>query len=170
MTLAQVGANDGYCLHVIDDNLQSKFGEFEDVSKVEKYVISDADYDKREDSFRKFRQRQLASNPNWKSYVGQVDKDHMKAESEAFTIGARCEVKIGGMRGEVMYIGKVAGLERGYWIGVKLDEPTGDNDGTVKGKKIFDCSNKFGKFVRPIDVNQGDYPEIDEFDMDDDMI
>ena len=62
------------------------------------------------------------------------------------------------------------GLEKGYWIGVKLDEPTGDCDGKVKGKQFFDAGAKFGQFVRPEDLNVGDYPEIDEFDMDDDMI
>ena len=69
-----------------------------------------------------------------------------------------------------MYTGKVVGYERGYWVGVKLDEPTGDMDGTVKGKKIFECPNGFGKIVRPLELKVGDYPEIDEFDMDDDML
>mgnify|MGYP006893489471 CR=1 len=70
MTLEQYGAKEGYCIHCIDPNLRNKQGEFEDVSKVEKYTISDADYDKREDSFRNFKKRQLALNPNFKSYAG----------------------------------------------------------------------------------------------------
>ncbi len=57
------------------------FGEFEDLSKVEKYVMKDSDYDKRDDTFRKFRERQLAINPNFKSYLGQVDKDYQKQEA-----------------------------------------------------------------------------------------
>lgn len=71
-----------------------------------------------------------------------------------------------------MFVGKVKGLKWGYWVGVKLDEPVGDNDGTVKGKKFFECpaNSNFGMFVRPVDLKVGDYPEIDEFDMDDDMI
>ena len=77
---------------------------------------------------------------------------------------------MGARRGEVMYVGRVKGLKWGFWCGVKLDEPVGDNDGTVKDKKIFECGNKFGMFVRPKDLKVGDYPEIDEFDMDDDMI
>ena len=55
-------------------------------------------------------------------------------------------------------------------MGIKLDEPSGDNDGKVKGKKIFECESNFGMFVRPKDLKVGDYPEIDEFDMDDDML
>ena len=76
MTLEQVGAVDGYCLHCIDLSLTNKMGEFEDVSKVEKFEISEAEYEKRDDTFRKFRDRQLATNPHFKSYVGEVDKNY----------------------------------------------------------------------------------------------
>ena len=131
--------------------------------------MSDADYNKRDDTYRKFRERQLKANPNFKSYVGQVDKDHQKEEAAAIETGMRCEA-VGGRRGEVKYVGKVAGLERGYWVGVKLDEPSGDSDGKVKDKVIFEVPAKFGLFVRPADLKVGDYPEIDEFDMDDDML
>ena len=82
----------------------------------------------------------------------------------------RCETQIGAKRGEVKYVGKVPGLERGYWVGVKLDEPTGDNNGKIKDKVYFECHGNFGQFVRPADLNVGDYPEIDEFDEDEDMI
>ena len=51
----------------------------------------------------------------------------------------RCELNIGGMRGVVVYKGIVGGLECGYWIGIKLDEPVGENNGNVGGKKYFDC-------------------------------
>ncbi len=34
-------------------------GWLEDVSKVEKYVMSDADYDAREDTYRKFKEERL---------------------------------------------------------------------------------------------------------------
>ena len=57
LTLDQYGAKSGFCIHCIDDNLVNKMGEFEDVSKVEKFVMADADYDKRHDTFRKFRER-----------------------------------------------------------------------------------------------------------------
>lgn len=127
-TLASYGALTGFCIHVIDDNYSSKHGEFDDLSKVEKFEISDAEYDKRDDTFRKFRARQLAVNPNFKSYVGEIDKDHQLEESKLIQVGNRCEA-VGGKRGEVKYVGKVSGLAKGYWAGIQLDEPTGDNDG-----------------------------------------
>mmetsp|Transcript_30004 Transcript_30004/g.45873 ORF Transcript_30004/g.45873 Transcript_30004/m.45873 type:complete len:178 (-) Transcript_30004:39-572(-) len=171
-TLLDYGAKDNYCIHVTDNNpgASSMLGEFEDVSKVEKYVMSDKDYDKRGDTFRKFRERQMAVNPNFKSHMGEVDKDHLKEEASKIEVGNRCETNIGGRRGEVKYVGKVVGMARGYWVGIKLDEPSGDSDGKVKGKVIFECGSKFGLFVRPDEVKVGDYPEIDEFDMDEDMI
>ncbi len=38
-----------------------------------------------------------------------------------------------------MFVGRVEGLPLGWWVGVKYDEPLGRNDGSVKGKKIFDA-------------------------------
>ena len=77
------------------------------------------------------------------------------------------------MRGEVKYVGKIVGFSRGYWVGVQLDEPTGSNDGTAKGRKYFECTQpgrNFGTFLRPTEIKVGDYPEIDEFDEDEDML
>ena len=61
-------------------------------------------------------------------------EDFQKAEAEQVKVGDRCEVKIGSRRGEVKYVGKVKGLGAGYWLGVLLDEPTGDSDGKIAGK------------------------------------
>ena len=59
----------------------------------------------------------------------------------------------------------------GYWLGILLDEPTGDSDGKVAGKKIFEvpCKN-MGLFVRPNELDIGDFPPIDDFDADLDEI
>jgi len=78
------------------------------------------------------------------------------------TVGDRCEAA-GGRRGEVMYVGKVAELPLGWWVGVKYDEPVGKNDGSVKGVKYFDCPENYGGFLRPDLVSVGDYPEDDPF-------
>ena len=44
-----------------------------------------------------------------------------------------------------------------------MDEPSGSNDGTVKGARKFDCPDKFGAFVRGANIAVGDYPERDIF-------
>ena len=36
----------------------------------------------------------------------------------------------------------------GKWIGVILDKPLGKNNGTVEGKKYFECPDNYGMFCR----------------------
>lgn len=57
MTLEQYGAADGQNIHVTDLNPSLNYSEFEDLTKVDKYIMKDEDYDKLPDSFRKFRER-----------------------------------------------------------------------------------------------------------------
>ena len=148
------------------------YAEFEDVSRIEKYVMTDEEYDKFPDTYRKWKARKLAADPNWTMFpnANKIDVDHMKEEALKIEVGSRCETVVGAMRGEVKYVGKVTGAASGYWIGIKLDDPTGKNDGTIGGNRYFECGTNFGKFLRPNDVKVGDYPEIDEFDSDEDML
>ena len=94
------------------------------------------------------------------------DDEHQAAEAATCGVGDRCEVNPGGKRGEVAFVGnKVDGLPKGWWIGVKFDEPVGKNDGSVKknGVRLFECDDGYGSFQRPSNVTCGDYPVVDEF-------
>lgn len=72
-------------------------------------------------------------------------------------------------RGTVQYVGDIAEIPGiGAWVGVALDEPTGKNDGSVKGKSYFKCQPNCGVFIRPERVEVGDFPVLDELDDDDD--
>uniref|UniRef100_A0A8C9G4Y9 CAP-Gly domain-containing protein n=1 Tax=Pavo cristatus TaxID=9049 RepID=A0A8C9G4Y9_PAVCR len=43
----------------------------------------------------------------------------------------------------------VTKFARGFWAGVELDKPEGNNNGTYDGIKYFDCKEKHGIFAPP---------------------
>ena len=165
-----------------DPHSLAKHGWLEDTSKVEKYKMSDADYDKREGTVRKWIAEQKAKDPKWKPPAmtpgSQMPggKDYAKmlaasppgteAEAAKFKTGSRCRIFPGGDRGKIVFIGETKFAD-GYWIGIQLDEPTGKNNGTVKGVKYFECPDLFGKFCKPCNVEQGDFPELELSDFSD---
>ncbi|XP_034294110.1 tubulin-folding cofactor B [Pantherophis guttatus] len=170
--LGSYPVDDGCRIHVIDQS-GATMGEYEDVSKVEKFQISDTEYEKRTDSARSFMKR---------SHLGQYKEDlakesdleqklvEEKALVEAISVGARCEVRVSGQpnkRGTVMYAG-LTEFKPGYWVGIKYDEPLGKHDGSVNGKQYFECQPKYGAFVKPQYVTVGDFPEED-YGLDDEM-
>lgn len=166
--------DDGMTLHAEDKSL--KGDEYLDVSKVEKFEISEDEYKKRTDSVRAFKER---------NKLGQFDKETMKQKEEearlkeeaedekakTLKINDRCEARVPGQpkrRGVVKYVG-TTDFKPGQWVGVQYDEPHGKNDGSVGGKRYFQCPAKYGGFVRPSNLEVGEFPEEDmEFD-DDEM-
>ncbi len=66
-SLSEYNAQDGYTIHVLDLNPNSVLKEIEDVSQIEKYTISEQKYNNRQDNFRKFKQKLLADNPDFKN-------------------------------------------------------------------------------------------------------
>ena len=165
-TLGSYNPCEGMTVHVIDESGQTIRDEFSDVSKVEKYEISETAYNQRDDTFRAFKARmQAAGNPNFVNNQDEsIYEDFMKEEAEAISVGSRCQLNVGDRRGEVAYVGKVKGKGAGFWIGVKLDEPVGDASGTVAGKQYFEAGEKCAAYVRPNELQVGDFPEIDIFD------
>jgi tubulin-folding cofactor B len=182
---------DGYILHIIDTDPTSASanGWLEDTSKIAKYVMSDEDYNKRDNTYRKYKEDKLKEDPTWtldKEIAARrgapyeptppkpkvEDEDFQKEEAETIQIGSRCEVTSpeGGKRGVVKFVGKnCQGLPLGWWVGVQYDEPVGKNDGSVKGTRFFECPDRYGGFVRPNLVKTGEEytPFDDDFEFSD---
>lgn len=115
--------------------------------------------------------------------MGKYNEDNLKKKQEeqqiketeeeemanAFKVDERCEVSVSGQpkrRGVIKFVGKTH-FKPGFWVGIHYDEPMGKNDGSVEGKKYFDCPPKYGAFVKPGNVTMGDFPELfDEEEMD----
>ncbi|XP_050667971.1 restin homolog isoform X4 [Leptidea sinapis] len=52
----------------------------------------------------------------------------------------------GSKAGTLRYVG-VTDFATGVWAGVELDDPIGKNDGSVDGKRYFECAHRFGLFA-----------------------
>ncbi len=118
-TLAHYGPQEGYTIHVVDSAPSSLLAQLEDVSQVEKYQISEEEYNKRDDTFRKFKAKMQQVDPNFMKKSGnKIPDDFQKEDAYQVQVGNRCEVIIGSRRGEVKYVGLVPELAPGYWIGV----------------------------------------------------
>lgn len=72
------------------------------------------------------------------------------AESPALKIGTPVLVH-GKAPGIIRFVGPTAYAKRDF-VGVELAEPTGKNNGTVKGVTYFTCPPRHGIMVRPSDV------------------
>ena len=84
------------------------------------------------------------------------------------TVGARVNLpnSAGDNCGVLAFVG-ATDFAPGLWCGISLDRPTGKHNGTVKGKKLFECGEKYGAVVRPHLVKVGDYPERGLSDLED---
>jgi len=161
--------DDGFRIHVVDPH--GTAAQYHDVSKIDKYELSTDEYNSRTDSVRAFKQKMKIGqftemDPEEKAKKEEEikKKEEELIKKEKFlseNVGARCEVSIpgqAGRRGKVAYAGKTE-FKAGFWVGIQYDEPVGKNNGSVGGVKYFDCSPKYGGFVKAGTVEVGDFPE-----------
>ncbi|XP_022247769.1 CAP-Gly domain-containing linker protein 1-like isoform X2 [Limulus polyphemus] len=69
------------------------------------------------------------------------DDDQVKV-GDRVVVNATSGIKIGTLR----YLGTTE-FAMGQWAGIELDEPQGKNDGSVAGKRYFECVMKYGLFA-----------------------
>ncbi|XP_064359003.1 tubulin-folding cofactor B [Dromaius novaehollandiae] len=169
--LGSYPVDDGCRIHVLDRS-GARLGEFEDVSQVPKYEMPESEYDKRPESLRSFLKRRQLGRYGEAAAAADGDGDgdeerrraQERAQAAAVPLGARCQVRVPGQpakRGTVMYVG-LTDFKPGYWIGVRYDEPLGKHDGSVAGRRYFECRPRYGAFVKPPSVTVGDFPEEDD--------
>lgn len=161
--LGLYAVEDGMRVHVID-NFQ--FTQ----ENVPKFELSQEEYDKKTDSVRSFLRKNKLGKYN-EEEMAKLEAERKRQEEEdrqkldEMAIGARCRVtaKSQPVRlGTIMYKGPLDG-KPGMFVGVKFDEPLGVNDGSVNGKRYFQCDPKYGSFVTVKAIEVGDFPP-EEFD------
>ncbi|XP_074535734.1 tubulin-folding cofactor B [Halichoeres trimaculatus] len=159
---------DDECRIHVTDRSGGQMDTFTDVSKVEKFELSDDAYNKRTDSARSFMKNLRVGQYNEeemarKKAEAAARREEEKVAADAISVGNRCKVQVAGQPtklGTVMYVG-TTDFKQGYWVGVKYDEPLGKHNGIVDGKRYFECEDKYGGFVKPQSVIVGDFPEED---------
>ncbi|KAI0731029.1 CAP Gly-rich domain-containing protein [Earliella scabrosa] len=162
------GVRDWQVLKVTDLNPATSFtGQLTDTSQVDKFELSEAEYAQRQDTVLAYKQRNKIGR-----FAAKTTEEPQETQSIDIPIGARCEVESAEedfrKRGTVRYVGPTD-FAKGVWVGVEYDEPIGKNDGSVKGKRYFECGQNSGVFVKPDRVKVGDYP-VEEINFDDEEI
>ncbi|PVU95546.1 hypothetical protein BB561_001745 [Smittium simulii] len=114
--------------------------DFDDLSKVEKYEIPDEEYEKLENTVLSFKK---------KNQIGRFNETENARQDSA--------------KAQAIKADSPTEFASGIWIGVKLDEPLGKNDGSVNGVTYFTCMADYGSFVKPESVECGDFPELMDF-------
>jgi len=190
-----------YCTD-LNPHSSSSNGQYEDTSLVKKFELTDEQYDALPKSVRRCKKEELLQEQQ--KLQQQLEEQYDKESVGHCLAGRRCEVRPGGRRGRVAWIGR---LDRpsgnadskdegedgrgnnkkkkaseskslpppGWWVGIELDEPVGQNDGDFGGCKYFEVDTpKTGCFARGPNVSvasaddENQYPVRDLFDEDDD--
>lgn len=172
--LSELGITAYGRIHVIDTRPVSAREDFNDISQVEKYVMPESEYESRSDSVLAWKKKNHLGRFGAGADVATQEKVELEEiDSKGIKVGERCKLTGGDRRGTIRYVGKVDGIpgtQQIHWVGVELDEPTGKNDGSVKGTRYFQTKTNHGAFVKPSMVEVGDFPEEDLFSDDDDEL
>ncbi|EMG48588.1 alp11 Cell polarity protein alp11 [Candida maltosa Xu316] len=161
-------------IHVLDSDPDSAVNnldfdnEKENNDNGEEFHLPEEEYAKRQDSVLHWKKtNQLGRfNPEFNSLQEKLNSEN-EEKLRDMKVGQRCRIINieGERRGEVKFIGKIESLDKGkdVWVGIEFDEPVGKNDGSIDGVRIFEARHKHGSFVKPKQVEVGDFPELDPF-------
>ncbi|KAF8508906.1 CAP Gly-rich domain-containing protein [Gautieria morchelliformis] len=166
-SLGYYNIRDWQVLKVKDTNpaTASLAGQYTDVSRVEKFEISEEEYAARQDTVLAYKQAHKVGR------FARPSSDEVPETSHIdIPVGSRCEVDTGESdlkkRGTVRFVGPTK-FAKGVWVGVEYDEPLGKNDGSVQRERYFTTRQNYGGFVRPDRLRLGDFP-VEELGVEDD--
>ncbi|KAM6316256.1 LOW QUALITY PROTEIN: coiled-coil domain-containing protein 187 [Podargus strigoides] len=98
---------------------------------------------------------QASKSPNFMKCKTHLTLPKAEEDSDdpllSYEIGDRVLVKQ-TQPGTLMFKGRTY-FDSGHWAGVALDKAEGDNAGTYKGVKYFECAQRCGIFVRPEEIS-----------------
>jgi tubulin-folding cofactor B len=157
---------DGFYLEVLGSRPIA--GVAEDPT-VQKYELTAEEYASRKNTVREFKKNMKLGQfaENHAELVEQKERqarekiEAEKALIDSMKVGDRCQVRVAGAPtrlAAVMYLGELD-KKPGFFVGVKYDEPLGKNDGSVEGKRYFECPPNYGGFIKPENITVGDFPE-----------
>ncbi|KAI5950734.1 hypothetical protein KGF54_003808 [Candida jiufengensis] len=140
----------------------------------EEFKLSEEEYQKRSNTVLSWKQQQKLGrfDPDYEIMQNKINHENQE-QLQKIKVGLRCRIINieGERRGLVKFVGKIEDLDKGKndWVGIEFDEPVGKNNGDIDGIQIFICKPKHGSFVKPKQVEIGDFPELNPFDdMDED--
>ena len=129
---------------------------------VPKYEMSEEAYKKRGDTFSKWKDKNLKEfyQKKEEDEKDQVSQWAQAVKDKKIAVDCRCQIGSAELkhRGKVAFVGETSFDKKGVWVGIVLDEPFGEHNGTVKPKSYFECEAKCGVFKRPDAVQVGDFP------------
>lgn len=156
-------------IHVADTNPDSEAAKLEAANgdTAESYDMTEEEYAQRGDTVLQWKKQNQLGRFDPAADAEKARKLAEDAEKVAtFTVGDRCRVINieGERRGTVKFLGVITMLDpEAPWVGIEFDEPVGKNDGSINGQRFFEARAKHGSFVKPKQVEVGDFPELDPF-------
>ncbi|GBE59655.1 tubulin-specific protein, putative [Babesia ovata] len=140
-----------------------RYRETGDESNFEAYRMSEEEYEKRGKGLREFIARMREQSRARDAALEQEAPKSIEVLRQEYPLGSRCSISPADVRGVVRYVGNV---KRDLLIGIELDEPVGDSDGSVDGVRYFTARGPSYGIFRPYEqVMVGDFPELDPFEM-----
>ncbi|SLM34309.1 Ubiquitin-related domain [Lasallia pustulata] len=162
-------------IHVEDTRPPSARANLTNVADVPKYVMPAETYSTLPDSVLAWKKANKLGrfDPHAPEIEKKkIDDGWMEVEGRGITTGKRCRLNDDDTRrGMVAFVGEVDEIPglKGPWVGVVLDEPVGKNDGSVGGKRYFECAEKKGVFIKPERVEVGDWGVLMEEEIGEEM-